>query len=247
MNKQKMSAITVSVFILAMLGIVSAVGLGVFASSNPTISCPGALSAPKVPSGSTSTLSIQFTAIADEDGGAVGYWALDHLYITLQVYHLSNGSYYFVQHFTGVFDVPQGATSPGNALIQQQALHGTVNGYDWGPFTGTFIPGQTGNLGVMNQGGTTSNILLGTYGAQGNGGTGSDYFWQTTYFSSFVQPAGTGAYAFIYNLNSEFHTQYSNNAMCDGSFNPSNNGISGDISSNYPQFSTTTSTVTTTS
>src|SRR5574337_423220 len=120
--------------------------------------------------GANKILDIKYTAQNDEDSGIDGYWALDHLVQHLKVWQLPNGTFYALKTYNGIFIVPQGGPNPaGLAHNQTESAFGITTGGYVGTFTGTFTPGSqptSGNIGIFNYGGTTSDVLLGTYGNQ---------------------------------------------------------------------------------
>jgi hypothetical protein len=196
--------------------------------SDPTYRCAGdgalVLKVAGPPAGSHPThkdLALTWYTVDDEDSGFAGYWAMDTYSNTLDVWELSNGSFYWEHTYKGVFEVPQGAVSPGetgttpNAVPEPAPGYGTFEGGDYGYIASTerFTPGSsatTGNLGTLNYGGTTSDILLGTYGA-GQVGDAAPFNWYTAYFTpgsgaDFYYGDSGNAWGFVYALNNAFAT-----------------------------------------
>jgi len=185
------------------------------ASSATTVSCSVNSATYTVsnspPSGFTKkVLSLSWRAVDDEDSGFFGYWAMDTYNVGLTVWENSTGYYYAIQTFSGDFAVPQGALSPGSGTPEPASGYGTLTGVINGTITNaeTFHKGTlatSGNLGDINYGGTTSDILLGSY-SNGQTGDSSSYNWYTTYFTPADPSNANFAYgwAFTYVLNSMF-------------------------------------------
>jgi hypothetical protein len=226
----------VLVGIMAVGGVGSAfTGLGVHANGDPTYRClvQGSLvlavGGPPMGSDAKRVLSIVWEAVNDEDSGFAGYWALDTYRSTVNVWSIGAGTYkgdYYWEHtYTGLFQVPQGGVSPGetgttpNAVPEPAAGYGTFVGGDWGYIVGgpsgeTFMPvfPVSGILGDKNYGGTTADLLLGTYGA-GQTGAKTPYSWYAAYFSpadptdtNLLYGLGGNAWGFVYTLNVAFQT-----------------------------------------
>ena len=229
--KKRIKLIVMSLAVIVPIALLSLFsGPVVYASGqNTSISCP--TSPPPIPAGAARVVNIKFTAINDEDSGLNGYWAMDHLVENVQIFLLTNGSWYVQQTYNGQFMTVQGAISPGSAspTAETQASFGTVKGYVSGPFqSGGFSANghpTTGNLGVVNMGGTTSDILKGTYGDGQTGGTNSSYFWYQFYFGG-ASPGSDPApyYSLAYSLAAPFKP-YQSNFMCQSNAN----NVQGDI------------------
>jgi hypothetical protein len=179
--------------------------------------------------GATKILDITYTVKNDEDSGVGGYWALDHFNEHLKVWKLSDGSFYAVKKYDGIFAVPTGGPNPADGShTQTESAFGNTNGGYVATFTGTFTPGTnptSGNIGIFNFGGTMSDILLKTYG---NGQTGATptFDWTSAYFSgfdNFVEPH----WGWSYKLDPEFQSSTSVNQWCN--YNSADGGNSGDI------------------
>jgi hypothetical protein len=204
------------------------------AVTDPTITCPAdktltlALTNPPAAYKPTQVLSLTWKVVNDEDSGWAGYWAMDSYVSVLHVWHLkagpNAGDYYAWKTYTGNFQVPQGALSPGvtgttpNAVPEPASGYGTlVGGYSGLVTGGTFnaAAGPTsGNLGTMNYGGTTSDLLLST----GQTGATAPYDWVTTYFgasASFNFGNSGNAWAWYYTLNNFFRSTTSANQWCN--------------------------------
>lgn len=179
---------------------------GLLSGSAETLSVSGA------PSGSAKeVLAISWRAVDDEDSGLFGYWALDTYNSAVSVWEYSNGSYFAIQTFSGVFEVPQGALSPQSGVSEPASGYGTLAGVIFGWITSSevFHKGTNvakGNLGDLNYGGTTQDLLNQTY--QYQVGDASAYNWYTTYFLP-ADPGNTYfsySWGFTYVLNSLFTT-----------------------------------------
>jgi len=171
-----------------LVGIFAATGVGTSLmgvaghGTDPTYRCiaDGALvvhiGGPPSGSRAASVLSLTWKAVNDEDSGFAGYWALDTYTTTLNVWHLNKGvykgDYYWEQTFSGVFQVPQGANSPGETGVTPNNVSEPASGY--GTFLGgeegfitpseTFTAGSHpvhGNLGTINYNGTVADLLKG--------------------------------------------------------------------------------------
>jgi len=196
-------------------------------SGDPTLTL--AVAAPAGNLGPHLVLHVTWKAVNDEDSGFAGYWAMDTYTSTVWVWQLRHPltvgavtyDYYWAHTYTGLFQVPQGALSPGetgttpNAVTEPAPGYGTMVGGDWGYITSaeTFTPGThpiTGSLGMMNYGGTTADLLLGTYG-HGQVGATTPYSWYATYFApadpsalNLIYGEGGNAWGFVYTLNNAF-------------------------------------------
>ena len=182
-------------------------------------------------------LSITWTAVDDEDSGFAGYWAMDTYTSSVTVWLIKTGpqagSYFAVQTFSGSFQVPQGAMSPENAVSELAPGYGTLSGLIFGYISSSesFHPGSnpvSGNLGDINYGGTTSDILLGTYG-NGQTGDASEYNWYTTYFSPASGTDFPYSWGFTYNLNSAFQTNQNGGSTSVNQWCDFDGGSYGDI------------------
>lgn len=192
-----------------------------------TFTCPGAhatkvtLSPP--PKGSTLILNIQHDVQNDEDSGLLGYWALDSYTVHLQVWKLTDGSYYAIKTYDGIFQTPQGAVSPGAtsaSQTEQQSAFGSINGgyvatfTDTSPFNPSNYPTH-GDVGTFNYGGTTADVLKGTYG-NGQTSDASPFNFLSAYFpgytsGSFAQPT----WGWVYSLDDQFQSSTSANTWCN--------------------------------
>jgi hypothetical protein len=146
-----------------------------------------------VPTGSKLILNIALKVTNDEDSGNVGYWALDDYNKKVQVWQVSDGSFYSVVRYEGKWQTFATALSPGAGLSQANDASGTFEGGYIATFTGTFAPGNqktNGFIGSFDFGGSKADILLGTYGA-GQTGITPTFSYLTAYFSgvsNFAQP-----------------------------------------------------------
>jgi len=231
-----LAAILVGIFAVSGLG-AAFTGLGGPHTTNvPALRCfvSGALtlamSGPPAGSHAKKVLSLTWYAVNDEDSGFAGYWALDSYTSTVTVWYLSagtyKGDYWWVHTYNGLFQVPQGALSPGetgttpNKVWEPAAGYGTMAGGDYGYITKTesFTSATpiTANLGTKDYGGTTSDILLGTYSGNVSGsqtGPTTAYSWYLTYFTpadpsyaNLIYGLNGNAWGFVYTLNPAFQT-----------------------------------------
>jgi hypothetical protein len=185
--------------------------------------------------GATKILDITYTAQNDEDSGittsatAGGYWAIDHFDEHLIVWKLTDGSFYALKTYDGVFVVPTGGTNPGNGTkTQTESSFGSVHGGYVATFTGTFTPGTNptrGNIGTFNYDGTMSDILQKIYSSQT--GAPNAYDWTTVYFSGLGSSFNESHWGWSYKLDSEFQSNTSVNQWCN--YNSVDGGNSGDI------------------
>lgn len=179
-------------------------------------------------------LDITYTVQNDEDSGvatsatAGGYWALDHFKEHLTVWKLSDGSFYALKKYDGIFVVPTGGTNPGNGTkTQTESSFGTIDGGYVATFTGTFTPGTnptSGYIGTFNYGGTMSDILLKTYASQI--GAPNSYDWESAYFTG-GSAVDESHWGWSYKLDPELQSSTSANQWCN--YNSVDGGNSGDI------------------
>lgn len=153
-------------------------------ASGPTQQIP-----PNPCSGGTLVLTINYHVINDEDSGFVGYWALDHYSKTVQVYLVSTGTninnYCAWETYDGGWQTFAGALSPQAGITESRTGAGNFNGYLELLFTGTLKTSGTVNLSTKNYGGTSSDIILGSYGA-GQKGPTSVYSWTNNFVTGFA-------------------------------------------------------------
>src|SRR5579885_1011767 len=171
-------------------------------SSTPPIgTCPAQFFLAPAPNG-TLILNVHWTVKNDEDSGLSGYWALDYYTTTLKVWQLSNGNFYAEKIYSGFFESPQGAVSPGSlAIVQNTSVFGTMYGGYNETFTGTFNPGTNptkGSLGIKDYGGTLGDVLKGTYG-NGQIGDAHVFDWTSTYFTGFSAINQVWGWAYLLN------------------------------------------------
>jgi hypothetical protein len=201
-------------------------------SSTPPIgTCPAQFFLAPAPNG-TLILNVHWTVKNDEDSGLSGYWALDYYTTTLKVWQLSNGNFYAEKIYSGFFESPQGAVSPGSlAIVQNTSVYGTIYGGYNETFTGTFNPGTNptkGSLGIKDYGGTLGDVMKGTYG-NGQIGDAHVFDWTSTYFTGFS--AINQVWGWAYLLNAKLRvTGETTNQWCNYF-----SGTTGDIA--YPTFS----------
>jgi hypothetical protein len=186
-----------------------------------TLKCPGTkgltVTLPSQPKGSTLVLDIKHAVQNDEDSGLAGYWALDYYTVHLQVWKVTDGSYYAIKTYDGIFQTPQGANSPGatSPTIEQQSAFGDFSGGYVATFTDTSTINPSGypthgNIGTFNYGGTTADILLGISSA----GDPSHFNFLSAYFpgyAGFTQPS----WGWVYSLDEQFQSSTSVNTWCN--------------------------------
>ncbi|MDE1770488.1 MAG: hypothetical protein KGI28_08065, partial [Thaumarchaeota archaeon] len=179
--------------------------------------------------GNTKILDVTYVVKNDEDsaiGG--GYWALDHFKEHLQVWQLSDGSFYALKKYDGIFVSPTGGLTPSGNFTQTESSFGDITGGYVATFTGTFTPGTNptrGNIGPFNYNGTMSDVLLKT-SAQG---PPNIYSWTSAYFTStnnFADFAETH-WGWKYTLDEDLQSSTSVNQWCN--YNIADGGNSGDI------------------
>lgn len=226
-----LAAVVVGIFAVTGLGSAFSNLVSHNAAGDPSYKCGKldtsltlAVSGPPGSDHAKKVLTISWLVVNDEDSGFAGYWALDTYTVSLGVWSVGagtyKGGYYFEVNYKGIFQVPQGAKSPGetgttpNAVTELAAGYGTLAGGEWGYITSaeTFEPSTplAGSLGTYNYGGTTSDLLLGTYG-NGQVGDASEFNWYTAEFSpadpsnaNFAFGDGGNAWGFVYTLNPLF-------------------------------------------
>jgi len=162
-------------------------------------------------------LSITYRVVNDEDGGSIGYWALDSYTAGVQMWLLRAGpyahDYYWTQTESGIFQTLQGAHSPNNSAIEPTPAYGTTAMGAWGFVNNTSVEKfnsalPQGYLGVLNYGGSTNSTVASTYGVPGDTNM---WFWYTTYFApayetDYTLGLGGGAWGYLYELNKAFWT-----------------------------------------
>jgi hypothetical protein len=201
-------------------------------STTDVSGCPSQFFLHNAPNG-TVILNVNWKVKNDEDSGLSGYWALDYYVTNLKVWRLTNGNFYVLKTYKGVFETPQGAVSPGNdAVAQNTSVYGTIVGGYNGTFSATFSPGvhpTSGYIGIKDYGGTLSDVLKGTYG---NGQTGDSHVfdWETVYFTGFTAINFQAQWGWKYVLNSQFNV----NGETDNTWCNYFSGTTGDIT--YPTF-----------
>lgn len=220
-----MTGIVVGLFVVA--GAASALeSASGHLAGDPKVVCPG--SSPLLslsvrgPASSMKpklVLSVTWKVVNDEDGGAVGYWALDSYTIQIELWLLQVGpyasDYYWTQTESGIFQTLQGAHSPNNSAIEPTPGYGSLSMGAWGFVNNTsvekFTPGSLathGYLGVMDYGGSTNSTVAGTYSVTGDTNM---WFWYTAYFApayetDYTVGNGGGAWGYVYELNKAFWT-----------------------------------------
>ena len=152
------------------------------ASTHPTFGT--FVNAGDVPAGSQLVININHKVTNDEDSGNVGYWALDNYNKQVQVWQVSDGTFYAVARYAGDWQTFAGAKSPGAGTVQGNDASGTFQGGYTGTFTATSCTPTFGNIGMKDYGGTKADILLGTYGA-GQTGPTTPFSYLSTYCSGY--------------------------------------------------------------
>lgn len=180
--------------------------------------------------GTKQILDISYIAQNDEDSGIGSYWALDHFKEHLKVWKLADGSFYAIKKYDGIFVAPQGAMDPGTGIHpQNESSFGDIVGGYVAVFNGTFTPGTNptnGNIGMFNYGGTTSDVLLGTYSSQT--GAPNPYDWTSSYFST-TSGFDEIHWGWSYTLGPQFQSSNTVNQWCN--YNDVDGGNSGNIRS----------------
>jgi hypothetical protein len=127
-------------------------------------------------------INARMTMTNYEDGGTVGYWALDNLAESFTVWQntgTSLNTFCSLDEYSGTWKTFAGAISPEN-VTEPQGGSGAMKGAIVKLFTGTFLGPYCkskcsgthsskplkGNIGVFNLGGTSQQILLGYYANQ---------------------------------------------------------------------------------
>lgn len=180
--------------------------------------------------GAKQILDISYIAQNDEDSGIGSYWALDNFKEHLKVWKLVDGSFYAVKKYDGIFAAPQGAMDPGTGTHpQNETSFGDITGGYVAVFNGTFAPyanPTNGNIGTFNYGGTTSDVLRGTYGSQT--GAPHPYDWTSAYFTA-TSGFDQTHWGWSYTLDPQFQSSSTSNQWCN--YNGADGGNSGNIRS----------------
>jgi len=179
-------AITIIALLLLSMGGVAAVNASGPTHQIPAPSCAG-----------TIVLNVSYHVINDEDSGFVGYWALDHYAKNIQVWQTGAGSYCAFITYDGGWHTFSGALSPQNGVTESRDAAGNMNGFLEFTFTATSATQLSGHLPTKNYGGTSSDILLGTYGA-GQTGPTKVFSWTSIYFTGFGNEVDTNWGFFYY-------------------------------------------------
>src|SRR3989344_8667242 len=82
----------------------------------------------RAPDHSALVLNIKHKVTNDEDSGNVGYWALDNYNKQVQVWQVSDGTFYAVARYAGDWQTFAGAKSPGAGTVQGNDASGTFQG-----------------------------------------------------------------------------------------------------------------------
>ena len=175
MSPERIASIGTAAILIALLTVAGPV----FAAA-PTQPIPP----PNPPSGSTLVLSLSYHVINDEDSGFVGYWALDHYAKSVQVWKTGTDSYYAFITYDGGYQTFAGALSPQSGVTESRDVAGNFNGFLEFTFTATSNTPFSGNLPTKNYGGTSADVLLGTYG-KGQTGPTNVFSWTSAYFTGF--------------------------------------------------------------
>lgn len=175
--KRLLFLVVIAVLAVACLGLLAAPALAK-ASIKP-------VSPPPPPPGSVLVENLTFKLINGEDFGTVGYWALDNSSARVSVWQVPDGTFWALFKVTdGRWTTFAGAFSPNAGVPEEAQGSGTYGGWWTVTFSGEVIPGQKmfGYAGVIDGGGTASDIALGTYDLQ----TGTTNPWDpiASYFTS---------------------------------------------------------------
>jgi len=173
----------------------------VFVTAGTALAGPGAAPAcattattPAFPPGSHLVEDITFHVINGEDAGTYGYWALDNDMVRVRVWQVSKVSTFGAPYgeFSALFQITDGrwqtfvgALSPNKGVPELADGSGTFSGCWSQTFAGVITPGQNmfGNMGIIDVGGSKSDIQLGTYELQ-TGNTNTTWDPITSYFTS---------------------------------------------------------------
>ncbi len=145
---------------------------------SPTLAQVAQLEESPVPAGSKVILHVSFVDTNVEDGGNVGYWALDTWFFTDTFWQAPDGSIYFHLSIVGTWTTFAGALSPNQGVTEPKMGSGLLLLEYSGHVLTTFEPGSratSGFIGVFNAGGTEADILLGMYAFQ----QGNNAFWDS--------------------------------------------------------------------
>ncbi len=157
---------------LAFAPTAGATSLAPISQQNAALDCSPTLAQVEgipVPAGSKVILHVSFVDTNVEDGGNLGYWALDTLYFTDTFWQATDGSIYFHLSIVGTWTTFAGALSPQQGVTEPKTGSGLLIWEFSGHSVTAFEPGSrptSGFIGVFNAGGTESDILLGTYALQ---------------------------------------------------------------------------------
>ena len=157
-SKIGLGLVLAAIFLLGMVGVAGAV-------TYPPIGVTGYPAA--ISGGPVATLS--YKVYDDEDTGLAGYWALDTYTKTITVYPTAaTGTYDVNVTYIGTFCTFAGALSPQLGKTEPTSGCGTMTGGYDGYITGatsTNFTSSTPPASPFNYGGTSADILKGTYGA----------------------------------------------------------------------------------
>jgi hypothetical protein len=132
-------------------------------------------------------------AVTNEEDASMGswYWAMDYFMVNLNVWQLSDGSYFVQKTYDGMSVVPNGAHSPVAGTLEAKDGVCDFDACYMATFTGTLAPttfanGATlktkGFLGISNEKGTVSDIIA-SY-PSGTAGSNPNYWsWFSHYFT----------------------------------------------------------------
>jgi hypothetical protein len=130
-----------------------------------------------VPTGSHTILSVWWAFNHYEDGEFFGYFALDSGLYSITAWQAPDGSFYALELYGGGYQTYQGVPSPVAGTPEPRTGFGPWIQADFFHITGTFTPGSMvthGYIGVVNAGGSKTDVLNGTYANQNGNARGID-------------------------------------------------------------------------
>jgi len=120
-----------------------------------------------VPAGSVLVLNIVHAVTNDLDSGVSGYWALSNYRKHIQVWQVTDESFYVVARYIGKWETFKGALSPMDGVVQSKDAWGTFQGGYTLTFASTGIINPLGlktkgYVGSREYGGTKADVIAGT-------------------------------------------------------------------------------------